>query len=84
MDEVYKTSEGIIVCDLKTTKIAHPNAWSVQLAAYKSGFESQYKKVSKIVALQLFEGGNYILYELKDNFPIFLSCLEIYNFDAKK
>ena len=84
VDEMYKTSEGLIICDIKTTKTAHPNAWSVQLAAYKSGFESQYEKVSKIVALQLFEDGNYILHELKDNFSIFLSCLEIYKFEAKK
>ncbi len=84
VDEVYKTFEGLIICDIKTTKVAHPNVWSVQLAAYKSGFESQYNKVSKIVALQLFEDGNYILHELKDNFSIFLSCLEIYKFEAKK
>lgn len=81
IDEIYETPEGTVILDIKTTKIAHPNAWSVQLSGYKSGFESQFdKKVSKIVALQLFEDGRYILHELKDNFKIFLSCLEIYKF----
>lgn len=84
IDQVCESPEGLIICDIKTTKIAHTNAWSVQLSAYKSGFESQHGKVSKIVALQLFEDGNYILHELKDNFSIFLSCLEIYKFGVSK
>jgi len=79
-DQIYETPEGLIICDIKTTKIAHPVAWSVQLSAYKAGYESQYGKISKIVALQLFDNGKYILHELKDNFSIFLSCLEIYKF----
>lgn len=51
LDELYDTPQGLVICDIKTTKVAHPNAWSVQLSAYKSGYESQYKKVSKIMAL---------------------------------
>ncbi len=82
VDEIYETPQGLIICDIKTTKIAYPNAWSVQLSAYKSGFESQHEKVSKIVALQLFEDGNYVLHELKDNFSVFLSCLEIHKFEV--
>lgn len=82
IDQVYETPKGLVICDIKTTKIAHPNAWSVQLSAYKSGFESQYKKVIKIVALQLFNDGKYILHELENNFEIFLSCLEIYKFEV--
>lgn len=82
IDQIYESSEGLVICDIKTTKISHPNAWSVQLSAYKSGFESQHEKVSKIVALQLFEDGNYIIHELKDSFSVFLSCLEIYKFEV--
>lgn len=83
LDQIYETPQGLVICDIKTTKVSHPNAWSFQLSAYKSGFESQKsKKVSKIVALQLFEDGRYILHELKDNFEIFLSCLEIYKFEV--
>ena len=78
LDQLYKTPQGLIICDIKTTKIAHPNAWSVQLSGYKAGFESWDKKVFKILALQLLENGNYILHELKDNFEIFLSCLKIH------
>ena len=82
IDELYETPEGTVILDIKTTKFAHPNAWSIQLSAYKAGYESQYGKVLKIMALQLFENGKYILHELKDNFSIFLSCLEIYNFEV--
>lgn len=82
LDQLYQTTEGLVICDIKTTKIAHPNAWSIQLSAYKSGYESQHEKVSKIVALQLFDNGNYVLHELKDNFSVFLSCLEIFKFEV--
>lgn len=82
IDQVCESPEGLVICDIKTTKTAHTNAWSVQLSAYKSGFESQYEKVFKIVALQLFEDGNYVIHELKDNFSVFLSCLEIYKFEV--
>lgn len=82
LDELYETPQGLVICDIKTTKVSYPNAWSVQLSAYKSGYESHYKKVSKIMALQLFDDGNYILHELKDNFEIFLSCLQIYKFEV--
>ncbi len=80
IDEVYRTEKGIIICDLKTTS----GAWSVQLSAYKAGFESQYKdkKVEGIYILQIFKDGKYELYKLKDNFSIFLSCLEIYRFEV--
>lgn len=82
IDQVCESPEGFILCDIKTTKVSHPHAWSVQLSAYKSGFESQHGKVFKIVALQLFEDGNYIVHEMKDNFSVFLSCLEIYKFEV--
>lgn len=83
LDQLYETPQGLVICDIKTTKVSHPNAWSVQLSAYKSGFESQHdKKISRIVALQLLENGNYILHELKDKFEIFLACLEIYKFEV--
>lgn len=80
IDQCYETPEGIVICDIKTAKTAQKKAWSVQLSAYKAGFESQYSKVSKIVALQLFENGKYKVHDLKDNFQIFLYCLEIHKF----
>lgn len=82
IDQVYDTPKGLVICDIKTTKIAHPTAWSVQLSGYKAGYESHYDKVSKIVALQLLESGRYILHELQNNFEIFLACLEIYKFEV--
>ena len=80
IDEVYQTEKGIVICDLKTTSTTHLGAWSVQLSAYKAGFESQYwdDKITDIYVLQIFKDGNYKLYKLKDNFLVFLSCLEIY------
>ena len=84
IDEVYQTEKGIVISDLKTTNTAHLGAWSVQLSAYKSGFESQYwdDKITDIYVLQIFKDGDYKLYKLKDNFLIFLSCLEIYRFEG--
>ena len=82
IDQIYETPQGLVICDIKTTKVAHPKAWSVQLSGYKSGLESWNKKVFKIVALQLFENGKYILHELQDNLKIFLACLKIYNFEV--
>ena len=84
IDEVYQTEKGIVICDLKTTNTAHLGAWSVQLSAYKAGFESQYsdKKIADIYVLQIFKDGDYRLYKLKDNFLVFLSCLEIYRFEV--
>lgn len=84
IDEVYRTEKGIIICDLKTTSSAHLGAWSVQLSAYKAGFESQYsdEKIDDIYVLQIFRDGNYKLFKLKDNFLVFLSCLEIYRFEV--
>jgi ATP-dependent exoDNAse (exonuclease V) beta subunit len=84
IDEVYDTPDGTVILDFKTTKVAHPNAWSVQLSAYKSGYESQHEKVNQIVALQLFSDGGYVVHELKNNLQIFLSCLEIYRFEVDK
>lgn len=84
IDEIYQTEKGIVICDLKTTSNAHLGAWSVQLSAYKAGFESQYpnKKVTDIYILQIFKDGKYLLHRLKDNFLVFLSCLEIYRFEV--
>lgn len=84
IDEVYQTEKGIVICDLKTTNTAHLGVWSVQLSAYKAGFESQYpnKKVSDIFVLHIFKDGKYQLYKLDDNFSVFLSCLEIYRFEV--
>ena len=84
IDEIYKTEKGIVICDLKTTSSTHLGAWSVQLSAYKAGFESQYKdkKVEGIYILLIFKDGKYKLYKLEDNFSVFLSCLEIYRFEV--
>jgi len=80
IDEVYKTERGIVLLDLKTTSEAYLNTWSVQLSAYKSGYESQHEKVIKTYILKLNKDGEYQLFKLDDKFSVFLSCLEIYRF----
>ena len=80
IDEVYKTEKGIVLLDLKTTSEMYLNTWSVQLSAYKSGYESQHEKVIKTYILNLMGDGEYQLFELSDKFSVFLSCLEIYRF----
>ena len=80
IDEVYKTEKGIVLLDLKTTSEMYLNTWSVQLSAYKSGYESQHEKVIKTYILKLMGDGEYQLFELSDKFSVFLSCLEIYRF----
>ena len=80
IDEVYKTEKGIVLLDLKTTSEAYLNTWSVQLSAYKNGYESQHEKVIKTYILKLNKDGEYQLFELSDKFSVFLSCLEIYRF----
>ena len=80
IDEVYKTEKGIVLLDLKTTSETYLNTWSVQLSAYKNGYESQHEKVIKTYILKLNKDGEYQLFELSDKFSVFLSCLEIYRF----
>ena len=80
IDEVYKTEKGIVLLDLKTTSETYLNTWSVQLSAYKSGYESQHEKVIKTYILKLMGDGEYQLFKLDDRFSVFLSCLEIYRF----
>ena len=80
VDEVYKTQKGIVLLDLKTTSETYLNTWSVQLSAYKSGYESQNEKVIKTYILKLNKDGEYQLFKLNDKFSVFLSCLEIYRF----
>lgn len=81
-DLIFETPKGIVLTDLKTTAQAHKAMWGVQLAAYKSGLES-YCPTMKIAAtnvLQTFNDGNYILHEVRDNFSVFLACMQIHNF----
>ena len=80
IDEVYKTEKGIVLLDIKTTNETYLNSWSVQLSAYKAGYESQHEKVIKTYILKLMDNGEYQLFEACDNFSVFLSCLEIYRF----
>jgi hypothetical protein len=82
-DLLFETSGGVVLLDLKTTAQAHLNLWGVQLAAYHNGLES-YCPTLKIAAtkvLQTSNDGNYILHDIKENFPVFLACLQIKNFN---
>ena len=81
-DLLFETPKGIVLTDLKTTAQAHKGAWGVQLGGYRYGIES-YNPTIKIAAtnvLQVSNDGNYILHDIKDNFPVFLACLQIRNF----
>lgn len=81
-DLLFETPSGIVLLDLKTTAQAHKGAWGVQLAAYHNGLGSYYPtlKISATKVLQAFNDGNYILHDIKENFPVFLACLQIKNF----
>ena len=46
-----------------------------------SGGESKSFK-GKPVEMTLSKDGKYLFHKLKDNFPVFLSCLEIYMFEV--
>lgn len=64
IDELYKTEKGIVLLDIKTTNETYLNSWSVQLSAYKAGYESQHEKVIKTYILKLDKDGEYQLFEL--------------------
>lgn len=83
IDEVYRTSKGIVINDIKTTSQAHLDAWAVQLGGYRAGYESQHSKVEGTTILQLFSNGKYTLYDVKDDYFIFLACLQIYRFNER-
>lgn len=83
IDEVYQTPKGILINDIKTTSQAHLNAWAVQLGGYKAGYNSQDNKVECTTILQLFSDGKYVLYDVKDDYYIFLACLQIYRFNER-
>ena len=84
IDEVYEVGKEIVISDIKTTSTSHEGAWGVQLSAYKAGYESNYpeKEVKGTYILQLFKEGKYKLHKLKNEFSVFLSCLEIYRFEV--
>lgn len=83
IDEIYQTEKGIIINDIKTTSQAHLDVWGVQLGGYKAGYENQFGKVQGTTILQLFSNGNYALYDVKDNYFMFLACLQIYKFNER-
>lgn len=85
-DLLFDTPDGIVLVDLKTTAQAHTGMWGVQLAAYHNGLESYCHtlKISATKVLQTFNDGNYVFHSIKENFPVFLACLQIHNFNESK
>lgn len=83
IDEIYQTPKGLLINDIKTTSQAHLDAWSVQLGGYKAGYESQQGRIFGTTILQLFNDGKYILYDTKDEYFMFLACLQIYRFNER-
>lgn len=83
IDEVYQTPKGIVINDIKTTSQAHLDAWAVQLGGYRAGYESQHSSISGTAILQLFKDGSYTIYDIKDNYSVFLACLQIYRFNER-
>ena len=83
IDEIYQTPKGLLINDIKTTSQAHLDAWSVQLGGYKAGYESQQGRIFGTTILQLFNDGKYILYDTKDEYFMFLACLQIYRFNGR-
>jgi len=81
-DLLFDTPQGITLVDLKTTAQAHKAMWGVQLGAYKEGLQSYCPtlKIATTKVLQVDNEGNYILHDIEPNFPMFLACLQIYNF----
>lgn len=82
-DLLFDTPTGIVLVDLKTTAQAHLGLWGVQLAAYQNGLESYYPtlKITATKVLQTFNYGNYVLYDVEENFSLFLACMQINNFN---
>lgn len=83
IDEIYQTPKGLIINDIKTASQAHLDAWAVQLGGYRSGYESQHSSISGTTILQLFSNGKYSLYDVKDDYFMFLACLQIYRFNER-
>ena len=55
----------------------------MQLGGYKAGYESQQGRIFGTTILQLFNDGKYILYDTKDEYFMFLACLQIYRFNER-
>lgn len=83
IDEVYQTPKGIVINDIKTTSQPRMDVWAVQLGGYKAGYASQHHSISDTTILQLFNNGRYVLYDVKDDYFIFLACLQIYRFNER-
>ena len=81
-DLLMKTPKGIVLIDFKTTAQAHTRLWGVQLAAYWQGIQNYSGSIDiqRALVVQLSGDGRYVLHEIKPNMPLFLSCLQIYNF----
>jgi len=82
-DLLMDTPNGIVLMDLKTTAQAHKGMWGVQLSAYHNGLESYYPeiKIAATKVLQTFNDGKYIIHDIKENFPVFMACMQIRNFN---
>ena len=81
-DLLMETPSGIMLIDFKTTAQAHTKLWGVQLAAYWRGIQNYSGSfdIQQAYVAQFDGRGECVLHEIKPNMPLFLSCLQIYNF----
>lgn len=82
IDMIYDKNTLI---DIKTCSNIYSNTTAVQTSAYKYSINNQDKsyKIEDTYILWLSNNGNYKYVKLKDEFNVFLSCLNLYNFCKK-
>ncbi len=81
-DLLMETPGGLTLIDFKTTAQAYTRLWGVQLAAYWQGIQnhSGHLNIQQARVVQFNKAGEYVMHEIKPNMPLFLACLQIYNF----
>jgi len=77
-DAVYKSSDGLVLVDFKTSA-SEGNTWFLQGSAYSYLANKQGYEIKKIEFVKLDKKGKVAkVFEYKEDFTLFLKCLEIY------
>lgn len=78
VDGIYKDKDGLVLIDIKTSAKEN-KTWALQGSAYSYLCRKSGINISRIEFVQLSKDGKDAkIYHYKENFELFLKCLEIY------
>lgn len=80
LDQLYEDTEGLVLVDFKTPQ-SESKTWSLQGSAYAHLCKKNGYNIVRIEFIQLLKNGQIAkTFVYKENFEMFLKCLEVYRF----